>query len=145
MKKNSKIEATSKSVAAPVTSKKPAAKAVKPVAPAAPVVSPEPKAEAPKPTAPVAPKASSFIIGQPDLGSKRLSQCELREYRIVPSQRASFKGYFIQGGSTRHDAVSNRDLFAVAVEIPHTDLAAAKAQLVTLRAEKARKEAKAAA
>lgn len=90
---------------------------------------------APQPAAPV------FTIGQPDLASKRLSQCELKEYRIVPSQRASFKGYFIQGGSMTHDAASNRDLFAVCVEIPHTDLAAAKAQVATLRADKARAEA----
>ena len=86
--------------------------------------------------APAAPKAAP-AIGQADLTSKRLSQVALTEYRIVPSQRKSFKGYFIQGGTMRHDSVSNRDLFAVCVEIPHTDLAAAKQQLATLKAEAA--------
>jgi len=91
---------------------------------------------APQQTAPVAsaaPKAGPEI-GQADLTSKRLSQVALTEYRIVPSQRKSFKGYFIQGGTMHHDASSNRDLFAVCEEIPHTDLAAAKAQLATLKA-----------
>jgi hypothetical protein len=92
---------------------------------------------APQQTAPAAPEAAP-AIGQADLTSKRLSQVALAEYRIVPSQRKSFKGYFIQGGTMRHDSVSNRDLFAVCVEIPHTDLAAAKAQLATLKGELAK-------
>jgi hypothetical protein len=89
---------------------------------------------APQQTAPAAPKAAP-PIGHADLTSKRLSQVALTEYRIVPSQRKSFKGYYIQGGTMRHESVSNRDLFAVCVEIPHTDLAAAKHQLATLKAE----------
>jgi len=63
---------------------------------------------APQQTAPVAsaaPKAGPEI-GQADLTSKRLSQVALTEYRIVPSQRKSFKGYFIQGGTMHHDASS---------------------------------------
>jgi hypothetical protein len=92
---------------------------------------------APQQTAPIAPKAAPSI-GQADLTSKRLSQVAVTEYRIVPSQRKSFKGYFVQGGTMRHDVTSNRDLFAVCVEIPHTDLAAAKAQLATLKAELAK-------
>jgi hypothetical protein len=98
------------------------------------------------PTAPAAPKAevkaapapAAPVVGQANLTSKRLSQTTLTEYRIVPSQRKTFKGYFIQGGTMRHDATSNRDLFAVCVEIPHTDLAAAKTQLATLKAELAK-------
>ena len=95
---------------------------------------------APQQTAPVAPGApkAAPAICQADLTSKRLSQVALAEYRIVPSQRKSFKGYFIQGGTMRHDTTSNRDLFAVCVEIPHSDLAAAKAQLATLKAELAK-------
>jgi hypothetical protein len=95
---------------------------------------------APQQTAPVAPAApkAAPAIGQADLTSKRLSQVALTEYRIVPSQRKSFKGYYIQGGTMRHDSVSNRDLFAVCVEIPHTDLAAAKTQLAALKAEAAK-------
>jgi hypothetical protein len=105
-----------------------------PAAPKATAKKDEPKAPVAPAAAPVAPAPAASVVGQPDLGSKRLSQCALTEYRIVPSQRKIFKGYYLQGGTMSHDATRNADLFAVCVEIPHTDLAEAKKQLAELSA-----------
>jgi len=44
------------------------------------------------------------------------------------------KGLRIPEPANCESSASNRDLFAVCEEIPHTDLAAAKAQLATLKA-----------
>jgi hypothetical protein len=93
-------------------------------------------APAPKPvqSAPVATPSAAPVIGNA-VASKRITVgTAVTEYRIVPSQRKSFKGYFIQGGTFRKAADTGRDMFDVAVEIPHTELVAAKAQLATLRA-----------
>ncbi len=87
--------------------------------------------------APIAPSATGEVIGSINLTSKRVTPgTALTAYRVVPNQRKNVVAkYYVQGGSIRVDPVSGRELFNVAVEIPHTDLHSAKVQLVALRAE----------
>lgn len=81
-------------------------------------------------TAPV----SGLIMGVPNLTSRRITPgTRIDTYRVCNSQRKTDTAkYYVQGGSIRIDPESNREMFTVAVEIPHTDLYLAKQQKVQL-------------
>ena len=103
----------------------------------APAPAPVVEIQAPAPQAPVVQAPVGEVIGEANLTSKRIAPgTALTQWRVVPNQRKDVQAkYYVQGGTIRRDVVSGREMFLVAVEIPHTDLYAAKVQMVALRAE----------
>ena len=93
------------------------------------------------PIAPVTPEVvapvTGEVIGERNLTSKRITPGTLvSDWRVVPNQRKHVVArYYVQGGTLRRDPINGRDMFSVAVEIPHTDLHSARTQLAQLRAE----------
>lgn len=109
----------------------------------APVALPAPVA--PVVAAPVAPVVAAPIMGEADVTSKRVAKgVTLTNYRVVANQRKGVEAkYYVQGGTgSPHPMNPSRVMFAVAIEIPFTDLRAAQTRCVELNAALAKGVAK---